>query len=418
MSRAVFTVLLTVSSLRAAPATSTRPAWPSLSRGEVLVSGLISAVDRQTGRVLVSTLAAQRWDGPSLTLDPPETATLLVPIAYPTFDLRRLTAGQGVALVTRPRSPRPWQVVSLTVAGPEDAPSRSFVATLVPDAVAFPYSDRTTRDWARVPMIFPVLGGAPWHDTFLKPIRGMAHLGQDLGGTRMTPLVAAFDGVVALRRARDAQRANTVILLGDNGWEALYTHLNNDTPGTADNRGRDTYAFAAGLREGQHVRAGQLLGWIGDSGMASGPHLHFELRRMSDGLTYNAAPSLWFARRLNASTAPPELRTDSRRPGETRLNGVIHDVDFSRRVLVVNLSTRTINGTYQVLSQPHRAYVRLGRLSGLALAGSGRVLPLDKLAVADPVALLGRLHGESLLLRAGWVEVPGLLAGRRVAEVL
>ncbi|MEO8290932.1 MAG: M23 family metallopeptidase, partial [Gaiellaceae bacterium] len=61
-------------------------------------------------------------------------------------------------------------------------------------------------------------------------------------------------------------------------------HLNNDIGPTNDNKaGCAEGAYAPGLRTGDTVKRGQLVGFVGDSGDADGiqPHLHFEIRRAS-----------------------------------------------------------------------------------------------------------------------------------------
>jgi murein DD-endopeptidase MepM/ murein hydrolase activator NlpD len=167
---------------------------------------------------------------------------------------------------------------------------------------------------ALVGMVFPVCGKVTWSDTFGQPRSGgRTHAGQDIMAPKMRPVVAAFDGVVWLGRPARPNGHWSLTLRGDNGWTANYMHLNNDTPGTDDGQGTDELAFAPGLTSGTHVRAGQLLGYVGDSGNAedTAPHLHFELRPTTGGGPVNAAPYLKAAVRLDkprtfdAGTEPP-----------------------------------------------------------------------------------------------------------------
>ncbi len=161
-----------------------------------------------------------------------------------------------------------------------------------------------------VPMTFPVIGATSYSDNFLACRSGCArmHMGQDLMGAKMSPVVAAFDGVVSTLRLDNGGGGNYVGISADrgpaNGWTALYLHLNNDTPGTDDARGTALWAVPAGISVGARVLAGQLIGWRGDSGNAesTGPHIHFELRKGWGwgGTVYNAYPSLVAARRLSA----------------------------------------------------------------------------------------------------------------------
>lgn len=155
-------------------------------------------------------------------------------------------------------------------------------------------ADHITFEQVIVPMVFPVAGKCSWSDTFLAPRTGHRHHGQDLMGAKMVPLVDCFDGTVKLGRPRSPGGHMWITLKGDNGWTAQYYHVNNDTPGTDDGAGLDAHAFAPGLQDGDHVSAGQHIGYLGDSGNAeaTAPHLHFELWERASNACVNATPSL------------------------------------------------------------------------------------------------------------------------------
>lgn len=165
-----------------------------------------------------------------------------------------------------------------------------------------------STDRVVVPMVFPIAGPASLtslSDTYLVCRSGCArkHMGQDLMGAKMTPVLATFNGVISsLKRETRVGDGNYLVLNGDNGWSTVYLHINNDTPGTDDGRGTASYAFPKGIEVGTRVMAGQLIAWRGDSGNAesTGSHVHFELRKGSgwSGVVYNAYPSLLAARRL------------------------------------------------------------------------------------------------------------------------
>ena len=191
-------------------------------------------------------------------------------------------------------------------------------ATVAPLATSPAAADVAPSDYAdasistatvTVPMTFPVIGPVSYSDTFLACRSGCArkHFGQDLMGPKMNIAVAAFNGVIhSIERETTVGGGNYLTLKGDNGWSANYIHMNNDTPGTDDGRGTANYFTAPGIREGKRVFAGELLGWVGDSGNAegTGPHLHFELRKGEpwSGVVYNAFSSLNHARRLSKPT--------------------------------------------------------------------------------------------------------------------
>jgi hypothetical protein len=149
-----------------------------------------------------------------------------------------------------------------------------------------------------VPMIFPVIGGASYTDTFGAPRSHGGHEGQDLMAPKMRALVAVFDGTVAQISTRSG---NYVVLRGSNGWTAIYIHMNNDTPGTDDALGTANWFLIPGIHVGKQVFAGQQIGWSGDSGNAesTAPHTHFELVKGPDawsGTVYDPYESLKAAR--------------------------------------------------------------------------------------------------------------------------
>lgn len=129
------------------------------------------------------------------------------------------------------------------------------------------------------PLVFPVIGKVTYSDTFgHSRSGGRQHEGQDLLGTKLQEIVAAADGRVTYL-ATGSLSGHMLEIAGDDGWLQSYLHLNNDTPGTDDGAATRADTFGPGIEEGARVTAGQLLGYLGDSGNAEGttPHLHFEL---------------------------------------------------------------------------------------------------------------------------------------------
>jgi murein DD-endopeptidase MepM/ murein hydrolase activator NlpD len=96
------------------------------------------------------------------------------------------------------------------------------------------------------------------------PVLGIRrrHEGTDYAAAPGTPVMAAGDGVV-LRAGRAGGYGNLIELRHRNGITTRYGHL----------RG-----FARGIRAGARVAQGQTIGYVGATGLASGPHLHYEFR--------------------------------------------------------------------------------------------------------------------------------------------
>lgn len=96
------------------------------------------------------------------------------------------------------------------------------------------------------------------------PILGRyrSHNGIDYSASSGTPVRAAGDGTV-LQAGRSGGYGNLVEIRHRNGITTRYAHL----------RG-----FAAGVRRGTRVSQGQVIGYVGNTGLSTAPHLHYEFR--------------------------------------------------------------------------------------------------------------------------------------------
>ncbi|NNF54502.1 MAG: DUF4214 domain-containing protein [Acidimicrobiales bacterium] len=142
-----------------------------------------------------------------------------------------------------------------------------------------------------LPIATDYIDDVHWTDTWgAARSGGRSHVGVDMIGPQMTPLVAAADGVITWLR-HDTSRGNILYLTDDNGWQYTYIHINNDSPGTDDGANRYEEAFGPGIELGARVSAGQVIAYMGDSGNAEWTvsHLHFEVVD-PDGNNVNPAP--------------------------------------------------------------------------------------------------------------------------------
>lgn len=113
---------------------------------------------------------------------------------------------------------------------------------------------RTPVDFARISSHFNLRRKHP----VLNRIR--AHKGTDYAAPRGTPIKAAGDGKVTFA-GRKGGYGNTVIIQHGQTYKTLYAHLNK---------------FRRGVRSGSRVKQGQIIGYVGSTGLATGPHLHYE----------------------------------------------------------------------------------------------------------------------------------------------
>lgn len=126
------------------------------------------------------------------------------------------------------------------------------------------------------------------------------------------PVVAVADGTVE-RLAWHWSAGYYIVLRHADDWTSTYMHLNNDRSEADRGRGGPEVAYGPRIEEGVAVRAGQQIGWVGDSGNAewTAPHTHFELAH--HGRVVNPYPYLvaawerlleeWAAARRESLTA-------------------------------------------------------------------------------------------------------------------
>ena len=87
------------------------------------------------------------------------------------------------------------------------------------------------------------------------------HRGTDFAAPEGTPIMASGDGKIV--RARWCGGGGNCIKIKHNStYSTVYAHLKN---------------FARGIREGARVKQGQIIGYVGSTGMSTGPHLHYEV---------------------------------------------------------------------------------------------------------------------------------------------
>ncbi len=114
---------------------------------------------------------------------------------------------------------------------------------------------KTPVDGARISSGF----GSRFH-----PVLGYTrmHKGIDFAVPMRTPVMAAGGGTVSFAGVQNGF-GNLVVINHGNGYSTAYGHLSH---------------FAPGVRAGARVRQGQVVAYSGMSGLATGPHLHYEIR--------------------------------------------------------------------------------------------------------------------------------------------
>ncbi len=119
------------------------------------------------------------------------------------------------------------------------------------------------KSFLRIPVDFTRISSR-FSSGRMHPILGRmrAHKGVDYAAPSGTPIHAAGDGVIKYRGWMRGY-GNFVIVRHNNRISTAYGHMSR---------------FAKGERVGEHVRQGEVIGYVGMTGLATGPHLHYEFR--------------------------------------------------------------------------------------------------------------------------------------------
>ena len=163
-------------------------------------------------------------------------------------------------------------------------------------------------------IVFPVVGQTYFYSGFggCRDNCTREHHGIDImtWEWKGLPVVAATAGTVTAVTYDEGNAGCSVRIKDRYRWETRYFHLNNDVPGT-DEVGHP--CPAPGIEVGVEVEAGQLIGYIGDSGNAENTpaHLHFELR-MPNGHPVDPYKSLKAAERVTFEWLPNDFSVATR----------------------------------------------------------------------------------------------------------
>jgi murein DD-endopeptidase MepM/ murein hydrolase activator NlpD len=128
------------------------------------------------------------------------------------------------------------------------------------------YYDENGRSAARALLKTPISGARLTSGFGMRrhPLLGYSkmHTGADFGAPSGTPIRAAGSGTIDLA-GRHGAYGNTIVVKHTTKHKTLYAHMSR---------------FAAGVRAGQRVNQGQIIGYVGSTGRSTGPHLHYEVR--------------------------------------------------------------------------------------------------------------------------------------------
>ena len=150
---------------------------------------------------------------------------------------------------------------TLTVGGE----TKKFYRFQSPDDGLVDYYDETGKSAKKFLVRKPVLAGIMRSGFGLRrhPILGYTkmHTGVDWAAPSGTPIYASGNGVIE-KAGWESGYGKYIRVRHNNGYETAYGHMT---------------AFARGMDEGTRVRQGQVIGFVGSTGLSTGSHLHYEI---------------------------------------------------------------------------------------------------------------------------------------------
>ncbi|HRK23726.1 MAG TPA: M23 family metallopeptidase [Beijerinckiaceae bacterium] len=196
---------------------------------------------------------------------PPPMIDEIVRVLFFDVDLQRAVGSNDSieVLIGNDDSDTPGELMmlSLTFGGE----TRKFYRFALPDDDVVDYFDDQGRSAKKFLIRKPITDGE-LRSTFgsrRHPILGYwrQHNGVDWAAKIGTPILAAGNGTVRFA-AWDSGYGRRVEIQHTNGYVTTYSHMS---------------AFGRGIAEGVRVRQGQVIGYLGSSGLSTGPHLHYEV---------------------------------------------------------------------------------------------------------------------------------------------
>lgn len=143
--------------------------------------------------------------------------------------------------------------------------TRRYYRFAVPGENLYDYYDEQGRSVRKFLIRKPLAGGQMRSGFGMRrhPVMGYfkMHSGVDWSDRIGTPIVAAGNGVIT-KASWSSGYGRRIEIEHANGYTTTYSHLSG---------------FARGISEGSRVRQGQVIGYLGNSGLSTGPHLHYEV---------------------------------------------------------------------------------------------------------------------------------------------